>query len=207
MNSGLKIKRDHRPDGKRNCPSCGAAVTEEDILCVQCGYNRQSGERIIVANKKNKMLLPTLAVAVVLVAAMTFNKKCTAATNHPSIPEAQSSTNAVSTISTNQIAPTPDLSGMAAQQKKLLSKQLDDKYPLYESGAEAALRLSNGLVKRGVFIVSDGTHVRLKLPTGEKIEVPLTSLDTMSRIRCDRPSRQQFIEAQVNLQAQQRMAP
>ena len=71
MAAALMLKKEDEPAPTR-CPSCGAALVEGAVICVQCGYDFRSGRRVDeeVAPRRNPLMLAGVALLVAVAAGL-----------------------------------------------------------------------------------------------------------------------------------------
>jgi len=212
----LEVKRDAVITGGKRCPSCGATMAEQDVICIQCGYDTRTGARIVEKPSSNKIAkwLLTIAVLIVLtfLAISVLQKKwapsATGLVTPPpktvsaSVPTqttthakttAQTATQAVTaTVSSNETAKAEKL----AQLTKDYKAALDRKYPLYGRGDAVVLRAQNGRMYRGKFIGLEKESAIIFVDQ-QRVEVPLKLLDNESRVRVDRDFRDRYIDSTV----------
>jgi hypothetical protein len=220
----LQVRRDAGITGGRKCPSCGAAMSDEAVLCVQCGWG------VPPAAAPSRIAASLLAVAgVIIITGLVWSLLQRAyrgdrsesapvpgsvATNPPvaaaTLPVAS---NVVAGVDTN--APPPGATGEVsaastaadedalarakreADYRVVLKKQMDTKYPMHGRGGNVAVRRTNGQVHRGVLTDLRKDVVVLVLPGGLVVEIPYEALDVPSRLCCDRAFRDHYTDALV----------
>ena len=228
--------------GDARCPSCGAALLPEAVICVQCGYDLRSGRRVDedAASKRNPLTLVGVALLVVLsVGAVAYRIVSPTSTPPPPVvqpapapvaktPEAvppkgeevaetnaapslaASNENAVAAATTNlavltneapvETAPAPAV--VEAQERPLVEAQLDKAAPLYAVGEELELRLTNGLVQRGILVERTEAQVVVRISSNQTRNMEFTLLDRGTRVRSDLQFRDKYIEHHTKLRVQ-----
>lgn len=70
----LKVNRDAHLDESSNvCPSCGAAMEPDAILCVQCGHDLRSGNKVKTSsNVAHTLFVIAAAIISLLIAAVAI---------------------------------------------------------------------------------------------------------------------------------------
>ncbi|MFH0953804.1 MAG: hypothetical protein V1873_05705 [Verrucomicrobiota bacterium] len=115
----------------------------------------------------------------------------------PGMPTQAVAAAATPTAATNPVPNAEEVNrAMVEEYRRSLIDWLDQKYPLYASGASAVLRRENGRVHRGVIFEIKPDEVTL-LADGGQVAVPYAQLDQASRLRCDRVFRNRWVEYQV----------
>jgi hypothetical protein len=89
------------------------------------------------------------------------------------------------------VGTTPAMSPEAREQ---LALRIDQRFPLFAEGEAVALRMTNGIMRRGAFKGLDGSNVVVAAASGETSAIPVTSLDIASRLRCDPDYRVRYVD-------------
>lgn len=240
MSSKLQLKREDPDGASGKCPSCGAAMAEDAVICLSCGFDTRTGRRADdeAPPRQNPLLVAALAVvivgatAVVLVRAM--KKEDTAATPasatapvaSPPLPQATtdapsnlSPVAAESTAATTVPSPqaavaspadtapaapadaAADWDAVAQKQRDLAAAQLDRVAPMFEAGGAVELRMTNGIVQRGVLRALTDEHLVLEVSSNDVRQIALPALDRSTRVRADLDYRDRYID----FHAQQRV--
>lgn len=115
----LQVRRDTSADGTRPCPACGAPMAEEDIVCVECGYNVRTGRapREEVPAKSRVLRWAILGAGLVILAGLArgiYQRRVAGPAEMP--PPSESAPPAVAPVTEQPetIAPTP-AEGIAEQ--------------------------------------------------------------------------------------------
>jgi len=111
----------------------------------------------------------------------------TAATG--SVESADADTNEVETA-----APAVDWDAVLAAQLEAARTQLDRVAPLFALGEKVELRLTNGLVHRGVLRDRSPEHCTLAVASNDVRTLPLATLDRATRVRLDPAFRGRYVE-------------
>ncbi len=91
-------------------------------------------------------------------------------------------------------APPIDWDAVAASHLQRLAEELDRRAPMFETGNAVELRLTNGLINRGVFQrLSDGGVV-VQIATNESRTLAVESLDRNTRLRVEAEYRRKYLE-------------
>jgi hypothetical protein len=85
-----------------------------------------------------------------------------------------------------------DWAELAARHLARLRAEADRRSPMFELGKAVELRLTNGLVRRGIFRGLDGSA--LLLEAEERESIPLDKLDRNTRLRVDSAYRERYLE-------------
>ena len=125
-------------------------------------------------------------------AAETANR-APAASNSMTVASANATTEAV--VVTNELiepgdkpAPEPD-----ARARESLTLRIDKRFPLFADGEQVALRLTNGMVKRGTF--GGLSEADVLLVTADSTgRLPVASLDIGTRLRADPDYRVRYVD-------------
>jgi hypothetical protein len=91
----------------------------------------------------------------------------------------------------HEIGTTP---AMSAEAREQLALRIDQRFPLFAEGEAVALRMTNGIMRRGAFKGLDGSNVVVAAASGETSTIPVTSLDIASRLRCDPEYRVRYVD-------------
>ncbi len=231
--------------GDTRCPSCGAALLPEAVICVQCGYDLRSGRRVDeeAAPKRNPLMLVGVALLVTLsVGAVAYRIVASHSTPPPpvvlptpapavktpeAVPlkvEAVAETNAVSSLAvsnetavamatttaavlTNELPAetAPDPAALETQERPLVEAQLDKAAPMYEVGEEVELRLTNGLVQRGILAERNEVQMVVRISSNQTRNMEFTLLDRGTRVRSDLQFRDKYIEYHTKQRVQKIM--
>lgn len=102
----------------------------------------------------------------------------------------------VEAVETNQVPEEPalDPAVVAAEQRTMVSEQLDLKAPLFTAGEAVELRFTNGVVQRGVFVSRQEEGLTLQTGSNATRAVDYILLDRGSRVRSDPDYRERYIE-------------
>lgn len=224
--TGLQVKRDQVVSGGKRCPSCGAMMTVDSILCVQCGYNLETGRRAGEERRRSPVFQYLLwGAGLVILAGLArslYNQRAGRAAGpeiippparseaaKPAAPAAAAVTSAqalAAGVATQAAAEAAAEQARQEEQKRQaeleqeyragLTRQIDRRYPPFAPGATSVLRRVNGLVHRGVYVGVQKDTVVI-FADKQRVEVPLKALDQASRLRCDAAFRKQLIDYQV----------
>jgi zinc-ribbon domain len=183
------------------CPSCGAPIEPEAVLCTACGMDFASGNRIRKAGSGWKRLVPGLLVLAILTAGLLAFFRLG---GHPEAAseEADPIAPAVTEESAAAIAPQTEDPRAAFEAKKRQAtqqarEQLDDLQPRVQVGEAVDLRRKNGLVYRGTLQGYSGSgtgRVAIVATATGEVGIPLTALDKPSRRQADPEYRKQFLQ-------------
>lgn len=238
MASALQLKKEDEPAETR-CPSCGAVLPEEAVICVQCGYDFRSGRRVDeeAAPRSNPLLIAGVALLVAVAAGLVAWRilgsspppppvsppapvvaapappaeptPAPAVASNPAPAEVVAtntpSTNLVDTVAETNAppaVPAVDPAVVEAEQRNAVEAQLDQMAPLYNAGDELELRLTNGLVQRGVFASRTETALVVKISSNQTRAVEFTLLDRGSRVRSDPQYRARYVDFHVQQRVQ-----
>lgn len=178
------------------------------VICIDCGYDKRTGRRVNdgpAPSKKNLAFKSAvLAVALLLAARFYFAAKAppplpprpvataqqpvvaAALAALPATPAvaATSAVPAEPKVDTNELARAENAAREAARREQF-RRQVDDKFPMFVPGEQVVLRMTNAVVRRGVFKRNEATAVVLGVAGNEEAAVPFVSLDRGTRLRCD----------------------
>ena len=244
--AALKLKQNEDGEGAR-CPSCGAALSEGAVLCVQCGHDLRTGRRVDdeAAPKRNPLTIAGVALLVAVAAGLVAWRLGGGPAAPAPVPEptpavvaadpasetkpapdiSSTVTNVVSAMvpevaaptatqavvaavaesnipPTEPVAPAIDKAEVEADQRNLVTEQLDQKAPLYAPGDEVELRLNNGLVQRGKLQSRTADGLVLQVASNTTKAVEFTAMDRASRVRSDPAYRARFLDFHVQQRVQ-----
>lgn len=108
---------------------------------------------------------------------------------------------------TNAIPAEPpvDPAVLEAEQRTIVSEQLDQQAPMYQAGDELELRLTNGLVQRGSFVSRSEQSLVVQVASNQLRTMEFTLLDRGSRVRSDPLYRSRYIEFHARQRVQKLM--
>lgn len=222
----LQIKHDGVITGGKKCPSCGATMAAEAVICIQCGYDTRTGSQYIESPQKSRVLQWMLwGVGLIILAGLVkafVLKSGSGEDQEVVIPPAQQTpvaatpitpattageTAAVQPVAGVQTSPTPvdaavtkkgpvDVVKLGVEYRAALNEQLATTYPMYAPGDAVVLRRVNGLVHRGTLIELKPDAV-VVVVGGQTNEIPLKVLDRASRLKCDPAFRVQIVDFHV----------
>ena len=204
---------------KPKCPECGALMEPEDVFCVHCGFNRNTGTRPAPpVPQKSKPILPWLLLAAILAAGavgywwwlknqasepavpdLPAIEPDAAAAPEPAPPpaepvaEPEPPTVEEEAPPTAEPAPEPVPPARRAEARAAVEGRLDRQIPVLASGDNAILRTGNGKTYRGAFTGVEEGIVRLE-SAGTRYEIRVENLDRGSRARVDAAYRTQLID-------------
>lgn len=235
MSSRLQLKRDEENQDDASCPSCGAAMAADAVVCLACGYDKRTGRRADDAPppRNNPIVLAVLGILIVGALGVTAYRlmgKPAAAPESPApqapaapveapvsapapeptvatpvetnaAPEAPAAAAEPAAAETPE--PEPDGDALAAEQRAWAAAQVDKVAPMFSSGEHVELRLTNGIVQRGVFRGVEEDGLRLETAATDVRLVPLASLDRGTRVRADSGFRDRYIEFRARQRAQE----
>ncbi|MBW7907440.1 MAG: hypothetical protein H3C50_00750 [Kiritimatiellae bacterium] len=90
--------------------------------------------------------------------------------------------------------PAIDWTAIEAEQLEKATEELDRRAPMYEAGEAIELRLTNGIIVRGVFKGLTNGEVTLAVAEDDVRELPIESLDRQNRVRTEADYRQRYVE-------------
>ncbi|MCO5060505.1 MAG: zinc ribbon domain-containing protein [Kiritimatiellae bacterium] len=90
--------------------------------------------------------------------------------------------------------PAIDWAAVEAEQLEKANEELDRRAPLYEAGEAIELRLTNGIIVRGVFKGLRNGEVTLAVAEDDVRELPIESMDRQNRVRTEADYRQRYVE-------------
>ncbi len=231
----LQVRRGTPVSGGKPCPSCGAAMADGAVICVQCGFDTRTGVTWQTKPADRRPIgLVLAAVGVVIVAGwihiwLKSRRESGPIGEMPAAPPTQSAPAVAPAAAGGEVSsaePAPVTEGPAAalataepprmpesdmgaqadsvslpapsraELERQFTEALNTRYPLHTRGAQVVLRQNNGLVHRGEILVLGPESVTLKTEQGVR-EVPFTSLDAESRLRCDPEGRRRLVNARV----------
>lgn len=230
----LKVKHESTISGATRCPSCGAPMEEGAVLCLQCGFHLQRGERIGQASGWPRVIIWVWVGAglIILAGAVRFLLRpgsLEQAIPTPARPMEAPVTSAVATVESSP-APTPEPAAPPPEVQPDLaaaagpSNAVPSAEELVRLEAEVRAELTARLDKAQP-MYQPGERVELRQQNGLIIRgylkaltpdavlvmreegetaVPLVLLDHQSRVRCDRAFRDRLIEWQVKKRTQER---
>lgn len=99
-----------------------------------------------------------------------------------------------SSVSTEPPEPEIDWEEIAARQRERIETEMNRRVPMFAVGSLVEFRLTNGLVRRGIFEGADDQGAHLKGEAGEKQVVPIESLDRNTRLRIDKEYRTRYFD-------------
>lgn len=112
---------------------------------------------------------------------------------------------AVVETNTVPVEPPVDPAVLAGEQRVIVTEQLDQQAPMYQAGDELELRLTNGLVQRGVFVSRTEQNLLIQVGSNQTKVMEFSLLDRGSRVRGDAAYRSRYIEFHVNQRVQKLM--
>ena len=221
----LQVKHGTVITGGKKCPSCGATMAQEAVICIQCGYDTRTGSQYLDSPQKSRTLQWVLwGFGLIILAglAKTFVFKGSAggqqamvapstqqsADTAPAAPAATNGeTSAAQPVVGVQTALPPagaaatnkspvDIAKIEAEYRAKLNEQLATTYPMYAPGDAVVLRRVNGLVHRGTLAELKPDAV-VVVAGGQTNEVPMKALDRASRMKCDPVFRSQAVDFHV----------
>lgn len=186
-------------------------------LCGYCGYDKRSGQRVEEPQPAGPSFgrLASTTVMLALVAAVAyllFDKfnggrggetgtpapAPVAAAPEPAEASTPTPTTVVAVASAEEAgaagAVAIDTNAMSETARASLARRIDERFPLFAEGEPVALRLTNGLMRRGTFKGIQASNVVLAAAGGEDLQVPVEALDTSTRLRADTAYRLQYVE-------------
>lgn len=206
----LRVNKASSLSGK-SCPSCGAPMGDEDIICVQCGYNTKTKELtqhdtpdVIEkrGGKKRKKLKLSHAIIFLLAAVAAY-----AYFNQPQAnlyynkylrPAYEASLQWIADV-------TPDsweeklpegvqktLGGTPFE--KELRKKMDTRLPLLTVGDKATFFFQGNKQVKAIFKGIENGKITLKLKNGEEITGKLKRLELKSRAQCRKEDRERYFQ-------------
>lgn len=241
MASPLQLRREEEEPAGPTCPSCGAPLAPDAVICIACGYDTRTGRRADDAPPPRTNPLMIAALGLVIVAALVMvilrsQKSSETASSEPAPPaevtpppapapppepaptveapppaappaatEPEPPGEAPDEAAATNEAPveeTIDLAALEAEQRMLATEQLDRVAPVFEPGETVELRLTNGIVQRGIMRERRQDALVLDVEAGEVRTVEFESLDRGTRVRSDPVFRDRYIDFHVR----QRMA-
>ena len=221
----LQMKHDGPITGGKKCPSCGANMAPETVICIQCGYDTRTGSRYLDNPQKARMLQWVLwGFGLIILAglAKTFMFKERAGegqetvvpsaqhasvTTAPAAPAATGETAVAQPVAGVHTSPPPvapnvtnkspeEIAKLEAEFRVTLNEQLATTYPMYAPGDAVVLRRINGLVHRGTLAELKPDAV-VVVANGQTNEIPMKALDRASRLKCDPAFRVQIVDFHV----------
>jgi DNA-directed RNA polymerase subunit M/transcription elongation factor TFIIS len=218
----LQIKHDSVISGGKTCPSCGAIMAPEVVICIQCGYDTRTGSQYLDSPRKSNMLqwvlwgfglliLAGLAKTFVFSggtrddraavappvqqASATVSSAATAETAGGTAA-AQSATGVQSSVPPVAVEATNKIAKLEAEYRVRLNDQLATTYPMYAPGDAVVLRRVNGMVHRGTLAALKPDAV-VVVAGGQTNEIPMKMLDRASRLKCDPAFRVEAVDFHV----------
>jgi hypothetical protein len=222
----LQVKHEGAIAGGNRCPSCGASMAAEAIICIQCGYDTRTGSQYLDNPQKSRMLQWVLwGFGLIILAglAKTFVFKggsvedrdmvVSPARQAPAVPESAAPTATPGETAAQQPAAgvntaTPpavvsatnkspvDIEKLESEYRATLNDQLATTYPMYAPGDAVVLRRVNGMVHRGTLVALKPDAV-VVVGGGQTNEIPMKVLDRASRLKCDPAFRVQIVDFHV----------
>ena len=92
------------------------------------------------------------------------------------------------------VEPPVDPAVLEAEQRTIVSEQLDQQAPMFQAGDELELRLTNGLVQRGSFVSRSEESLVVQVTSNQLRTMEFTLLDRGSRVRSDPLYRSRYID-------------
>lgn len=178
------------------------------ITCGRCGFDRRLGRRSLSAEpprgprRLRFLLLGGIFALAIIVALALQGGFSMDPRKRPQPPEPVArieSPAAVATTPSSTDAPfapapqtseSPELDG----HRETVRAKLDQNRPLYEPGQEIELRTSIGQIKRGILVARLTDRIVMQPKEGGTETVGFSSLDNLTRLRCDPAYRDQYIE-------------
>lgn len=120
------------------------------------------------------------------------------ATNAPATNQVE----AVAETNAPPAEPALDPAVVEAEQRNAVEAQLDQMAPMYNAGDELELRLTNGLVQRGVFTSRSESGLVVQINSNQARTVEFLLLDRGSRVRSDPQYRARYIDFHVQQRVQ-----
>ena len=239
MSERLKLKKDAVDGEARTCPSCGASLHPDAVICLQCGFDFRTGKSLNNPESKNRpsplivvgTLLAVAAAIVVIVLRQPSSAPPAATTTPPpppGLPAAPTNSTTASSMPAPEVtsAPAPDATAaitppseapaadvdaapiepsppaidwaaVESEQRQRAVAELNRRAPLFDKGEPVELRLTNGIVHRGVFKGLQPGGVELEIASNEIRQVPALALDRATRLRVDPEFRERYIEYHV----------
>lgn len=90
--------------------------------------------------------------------------------------------------------PAIDWAAIETEQMERATAELDRRAPMFELGEAIELRLTNGIIHRGIFQNLRAGTLFLAVTTNDVVELPVESLDRGSRTRVEPEYRERYIE-------------
>lgn len=231
MSSRLQLKREDEDGDASTCPSCGADMAADAVVCVACGYDKRSGRRVddVPAPRNNPIVLALLGVVIVaalgIVVYRAMSKpgsppeasvQAPPAAPAPAVPPAAETppstaaapvasvtvapeTNVAS--SADEPRPSVDEDALAAEQRSWAEAQVNRVAPPFALGEQVELRLTNGIVQRGVFRGLAADTLKIEVAAQDVRSLPLVALDRGTRVRADADFRARYIEFRARQRA------
>ncbi|MFH0908964.1 MAG: hypothetical protein V1929_09395 [bacterium] len=83
------------------------------------------------------------------------------------------------------------------EKKETFRVQLDAKYPLFAPGETVALRMTNAMIRRGMFKGNTPGALVMVEAAADEVTVPFAELDLATRLRCDAEYRARYLDYAV----------
>ncbi|AKJ65662.1 hypothetical protein [Kiritimatiella glycovorans] len=209
----FRLRESGGPVSGKSCPHCNAPMGGQDVICMECGYNTQTGEIIRTTTSRRRgprlgvWLLLFLLVAVVWIGFrrpewIEPGRRAFVATYR----WAREAVNPVPEVSgEDPVAPEPASSAdraepddrAAGSRRAEIQDRLNRKYPPLVPGESATFELDDGTTFRGEFRGLEGDQAVIKREDGRLVRGPLNRLSRETRLRCDPQARAQWVEERV----------
>ena len=197
----------------RSCPHCDTPMGAHDMICMECGYNTQTGEfiRTTTSGRRGPRLGVWLLLFLVIVTAwigfrrpewIEPGRRALVATYR----WAREAVNPVPEVSgEDPVAPEPASSEdreepddrAAGSQRAEIQDRLNREYPPLVPGQSATFELDDGSTFRGEFRGVEGDQAVIKREDGRLVRGPLNRLSRETRLRCDPQARAKWVEERM----------
>jgi hypothetical protein len=169
------------------CPKCKGPMAIDDSVCIHCGYNLATHQRVKGSRRSSgrKAWLLLGGSVLLLIAAAAIRAR------PPAPPEAPPDEDVRA-----------DFDGHKIRAEQEFRRKLDETAPGYEPNDPIELRRNNGQVVRGALVrcAGQGTNRTAILATEEgKVVVPVCGVDPDARIRLDPDYREQYIRQRLTI--------
>lgn len=115
-------------------------------------------------------------------------------------------TPAAPVVEAEPVVPAIDWEAIAASHLQRLTTELDRRAPVYELGEAVELRMTNGLIHRGVYQRFAEGEILLQVTTNESRTFDVETLDRGTRVRVEPEYRQKYLEYLVRQRVAQEKA-
>jgi len=201
----LKIHYKHPIAGKA-CPNCGAAMAENAVLCISCGYNTETGSMTELVKpqqekrpKQHKWYCRLIALGVnaLVLFLLILIAYCYIYYEGLRVKYAELLPVGLPVRFWRPVYPKwlQDITYHHLENccRTAVRAEINQDYPLFEKGTKITIQTQSGQNKTGRYFGIKNGRVLLVNKNGSIAYIPVHTLNLESRLRCDSEGREKYI--------------